>query len=54
MWKTANQQTYSPLHFGQTDSQDNRESNLRALCPNCHSQTSTYKAKNIGKGRKER
>jgi len=28
-----------------------RESNLRLICPNCHSQTETYKAKNIGKGR---
>ena len=28
--------------------------NLRFICPNCHSQTSTYKAKNKGKGRVER
>lgn len=26
---------------------DNRVDNLRWLCPNCHSQTSTYKGKNI-------
>lgn len=25
--------------------------NLRLICPNCHSQTPTYKAKNIGNGR---
>ena len=25
--------------------------NVRLLCPNCHSQTPTYKAKNIGNGR---
>ena len=28
------------------DSRDNRLENLRILCPNCHSQTSTYAAKN--------
>ena len=28
--------------------------NLRFICPNCHSQTSTYKGKNRGKGRVER
>lgn len=28
--------------------------NLRLLCPNCHSQTPTYKAKNIGNGRASR
>jgi 5-methylcytosine-specific restriction endonuclease McrA len=33
---------------------DNTEKNLRCLCPNCHSQTSTYRAKNVGKGRKGR
>jgi endogenous inhibitor of DNA gyrase (YacG/DUF329 family) len=30
---------------------NNRPDNLRLLCPNCHSQTSTYKARNVGKGR---
>lgn len=28
---------------------DNRIENLRFLCPNCHSQTSTYKGKNMQK-----
>lgn len=28
---------------------NNNLSNLRMLCPNCHSQTSTYKGKNKGK-----
>ena len=28
--------------------------NLRLLCPNCHSQTDTYKAKNAGNGRHSR
>jgi len=30
---------------------NNKEENLRAICPNCHSQTPTYKAKNKGNGR---
>lgn len=30
------------------NSQNNIEANLCCLCPNCHSQTSTYKAKNKG------
>ena len=33
---------------------NNQENNLRCLCPNCHSQTHTYKAKNKGNGRKLR
>jgi hypothetical protein len=33
---------------------DNTEENLRCICPNCHSQTSTYRAKNKGNGRKAR
>ena len=36
------------------DSTNNQENNLRCLCPNCHSQTHTYKAKNKGNGRKHR
>lgn len=36
------------------DSTNNTEENLRMLCPNCHSQTDTYKAKNTGSGRKGR
>ena len=30
---------------------NNVPSNLRLICPNCHSQTDTYKAKNTGNGR---
>lgn len=30
---------------------DNRETNLRILCPNCHALTQTYCGKNIGKSR---
>lgn len=33
------------------DSSDNSPRNLRLLCPNCHSQTETYKGRNHGKGR---
>ena len=31
--------------------QNNSPDNLRLLCPNCHSLTPTYKARNKGKGR---
>ena len=34
--------------------QNNVESNLTILCPNCHSLTATYKAANKGKGRQNR
>jgi hypothetical protein len=30
---------------------NNTPNNLRIICPNCHSQTDTYKAKNVGNGR---
>ena len=33
---------------------NNNVDNLRAICPNCHSQTKTFKNKNKGKGRKLR
>lgn len=33
------------------NSDDNQENNLQILCPNCHSQTPTYKGKNMGNGR---
>jgi len=36
------------------DSSNNKEENLELLCPNCHSQTPTYKSKNRGKGRHSR
>ena len=36
------------------DSTDNSLSNLRLLCPNCHTQTKTYKGKNKSKGRFKR
>jgi len=36
------------------DHTNNKIENLRLICPNCHSQTDTYKNKNKGKGRKYR
>jgi 5-methylcytosine-specific restriction endonuclease McrA len=33
------------------NSNNNHPKNLRIICPNCHSQTITYKAKNKGNGR---
>ena len=33
------------------DSSNNTPANLELLCPNCHSQTKTYKGRNKGKGR---
>lgn len=36
------------------DHSNNRVDNLRLICPNCHSQTLTYKNKNKGKGRASR
>lgn len=36
------------------DNQDNRRENLRFICPNCHSQTNSYKGKNINRIDKEK
>ncbi len=36
------------------DYKNNKEENLRLLCPNCHSLTSTYGGANKGKGREKR
>jgi hypothetical protein len=33
------------------DSENNRENNLRIICPNCHALTENYKNFNKGKGR---
>jgi hypothetical protein len=30
---------------------DNSHDNVALICPNCHSQTDTYKGKNVGNGR---
>jgi hypothetical protein len=36
------------------NSENNSEDNLSLICPNCHSQTDTYKGKNKGNGRHSR
>jgi len=33
------------------NSEDNEKGNLQLICPNCHSQTPTYKGRNRGNGR---
>lgn len=42
-----------PIEMDHIDgiNENNDLSNLRLLCPNCHAQTPTYKAKNKGSGR---
>jgi hypothetical protein len=39
------------IHHIDGDNKNNELSNLQILCPNCHSQTDNYKAKNIKKKR---
>jgi hypothetical protein len=45
-----------PLELDHIDGNagDNSPKNLRLLCPNCHAQTPTHKAKNKGNGRGSR
>jgi len=42
------------LHHVNGDGTDHRLENLQILCPNCHSQTSNYKNKNKGNGKRVR
>jgi 5-methylcytosine-specific restriction endonuclease McrA len=37
------------LHHKDGNKHNNKIDNLEILCPNCHSQTDTYTAKNKGK-----
>lgn len=56
-WGEINQYTNKiPLEVEHVDGnyQNNLESNLILLCPNCHSLTSTYKGANLNNGRKSR
>lgn len=45
-----------PLEIDHIDGNymNNKEENLIALCPNCHSLTSTYKGANLNRGRRSR
>jgi hypothetical protein len=56
-WGEKNSHTNTiPLEIDHIDgnSENNKEHNLRVLCPNCHSLTSTYKGANRGYGRRKR
>lgn len=56
-WSKKNTTTGKiPLHVEHIngDSQNNTESNLKLLCPNCHSLTPTFGVLNKGKGRYSR
>ena len=56
-WEKINPSTKKcPIDLDHIDGnhQNNLLSNLRLICPNCHSLTPTYKALNVGRGRKSR
>ncbi len=56
-WNKINPYTGKiPLEIEHIDGDytNNKEENLKLLCPNCHSLTATYKGANIGNGRKHR
>ena len=42
------------IHHVDGNAENNRPENLKLLCPNCHSLTSTYGGSNKGNGRKKR
>ena len=53
-WSKVNPYTHTiPLEIDHIDgnSENNSEDNLRLICPNCHSLTSTYRGANRGQGR---
>lgn len=56
-WNKVNETTGKvPLEVEHIDGNwtNNKEDNLKLLCPNCHSLTATYRSLNKGKGRKIR
>lgn len=56
-WGELNTYTLKyPLEIDHIDGnfRNNNESNLRVLCPNCHSLTKNYKGANLGNGRLSR
>lgn len=56
-WNSINPTTgICPIDLEHIDgnSENNSPTNLKLLCPNCHSLTPTYKALNIGNGRHSR
>jgi len=56
-WSIVNEYTNKiPLEIDHIDGDhtNNKEKNLRLLCPNCHSLTSNYGSRNKGKGREYR
>jgi len=42
------------FHHEDGDSKNNKEYNIKMICPNCHSLTDTYGSLNKGKGRNKR
>jgi len=52
--KWCNKQIPIELDHIDGNYRNNKLTNLRLLCPNCHAQTATYKAKNRGRGRAKR
>jgi hypothetical protein len=56
-WNILNKNTNKiplQIHHIDGDSTNNKPENLKILCPNCHSLTSTYGGSNKGNGRKKR
>lgn len=56
-WSKVNPTTGKvPLEVEHIDGdwKNNKEENLKLLCPNCHSLTPTYRSLNKGKGRQNR